>query len=176
MLIWWWDGLAWRYSISRWRASTECHDALWRRFIFLKDTTLIEINNDDECMKNNTYMLVRVIYERYIGLCHEDDLKMNTIGTSCILCVHIHRDTSPFMMMSTDAYAMMMMMIIIIMLHITLRGLLTSKRGHRQLARLWCVQGGANRLGIHTRTCGLCVEKYYTSNFVWTWGHPYDDF
>ena len=36
--------------------------------------------------------------------------------------------------------------------------------------------GGANHLGIHARTCGSCVEKYYTSNFVRTGGHPYDDF
>ena len=36
--------------------------------------------------------------------------------------------------------------------------------------------GGANRLGIHTRMCGSCVEKYYTSNFVYTRGNSYDGF
>ena len=55
---------------------------------FSKDMTLIE-ENEDECMKTNTYMLLRVIYEWCIGLCHEDDLKMKTIGISCILCVHV---------------------------------------------------------------------------------------
>ena len=56
---------------------------------FSKDTTLIEVN-DDEHMKINIYMLLRVIHDQCIGLRHEDDLKMKTIGTSCILCVHIH--------------------------------------------------------------------------------------
>ena len=36
--------------------------------------------------------------------------------------------------------------------------------------------GGANRLEIHACTCGSCVGKYYTSNFVRTGGHPYDGF
>jgi len=82
---------------------------------FLK-TTLVNVN-DNECMKVNACMLLRVMCEQCIGLCHKDDLKMKTTGTSCILCVHIHRDTSPFMMMSTDAYTMMM---IIIMSRMTL--------------------------------------------------------
>ena len=38
---------------------------------------------------------------------------------------------------------------------------------------MW-VQGGVNHLGIHSHTCGSCVRKYYTSNFVRTRGHPYD--
>ena len=76
-------------------------------------------------MKTNTYMVLRVIYEWCIGVCHEYDLKMKTIRTSCILCVHIQRDTSPFMMMSTDVYTMMMM---VIMPSMTLKGLLTSGR------------------------------------------------
>ena len=50
--------------------------------------------------------VTRVMFERCIGLCHQDDLKMKTIGTSCILCVYIHQDTSLFMMMSIDAYTM----------------------------------------------------------------------
>ena len=44
-------------------------------------------------------MLPRVMCERGIGLCHKDDLKIKTTGTSGILCVHIHRDTSLSMMM-----------------------------------------------------------------------------
>ena len=36
--------------------------------------------------------------------------------------------------------------------------------------------GGANHLGTHTRTCGSCVEKYYTSNFLQTRSHIYDGF
>ena len=59
-------------------------------------------------MKVNACMLLRVMCEWRIGLCLKDDLKMKTIGTSYILCVHIHRDTSPFMMMSADAHSMMM--------------------------------------------------------------------
>ena len=39
---------------------------------------------DDECMNVNACMLLRVMCERFIGLCHTDDLKMKTIGTSCI--------------------------------------------------------------------------------------------
>ena len=31
-----------------------------------------------------------------------------------------------------------------------------------------------NRLSIHARTCGSCVGKYCTSNFVRAGGHPYD--
>ena len=38
-------------------------------------------------MKANACMLLRVMCERCIGLCLQDDLKMKTIGTSCILCV-----------------------------------------------------------------------------------------
>jgi len=53
-------------------------------------------------------MLLRVLCERCIGLCPKDDLKMKTIENSCILCVHMHRDTSQFMMMSADAQSMMM--------------------------------------------------------------------
>ena len=36
--------------------------------------------------------------------------------------------------------------------------------------------GGANRLGIHARTCESCVGKYYTSNLVRTGGNLYDGF
>ena len=49
-------------------------------------------------------MLLRVMFERYIRLFHKNDLKIKIIGTSCILCVHIHWDIFPFMMMSMDAY------------------------------------------------------------------------
>ena len=63
-------------------------DALWR-WVF-EDTTLVNVN-DNECMKANTCMLLRVMCKSYIRLCHKYDLKMKTIGTSCILCVHIHR-------------------------------------------------------------------------------------
>ena len=84
-------------------------------------------------MKTNTYMLLRVIYEQCKMFYREDDLKMKTIETSCILCVHIHQDTFPFMMMSKDVYAMM---IIIIMPDVALRSQLTSRRRYRQLARL----------------------------------------
>ena len=83
-------------------------------------------------MKINTCMLPRVMCERCIGLCHKDDLKMKTIRTSCILCIHIHWVTSPFMMMSMDVYNMTM---ITIMPRMTLRGLLTSGRRYGQLAR-----------------------------------------
>ena len=118
-------------------------------------------------MKTNTYLLFNVTYEWCIGLCHKDYLKMKTIGTSCNVSIHIHRDTSPFMIMSTDAYAIMIMMMMIIP-RMTPRGLLTSG----QLTRLWWVQGGANYLGIYNHTCGSCVEKYYTSNFCPDWKSP----
>ena len=50
---------------------------------FSKDTTLIEVK-DDEGMNTNTYIMLSVTYDRCIELCHEDDLKIKTIGTSCI--------------------------------------------------------------------------------------------
>ena len=46
-------------------------------------------------------------------------LKIKTIGTSCILCVHIHRNTSPFMIMSANTRNMMMR---VFMGSMTLRG------------------------------------------------------
>ena len=76
-------------------------------------------------MKVNACMLLRVTCEQCIGLCHKDNLKMKTTGTSCVLCVHIHHVTSLLMRMSTDAYTMM---IIIIMPCMILEGLLTSGR------------------------------------------------
>ena len=48
--------------------------------------------------------------------------------------------------------------------------------GYEQLAWLWWVLEGANRLETHARTCGSCVGKYYTSNFVLTGGYLYDGF
>ena len=80
---------------------------------------------------------------------------------------------SSFMMLSTDAYIMMM---IIIMPRMTLEGLLTSGRWLRRASPTMMGPGDVNHLGIHAHTCGSCVGKYYTSNFVWTRGHPYDDF
>ena len=77
-------------------------------------------------MKANACMLLRIMCGRCIGLCHKNDLKIQTIGTSCILCVHIHRVTFPFMMMGTNAYTMMI--IVNIMPCMTFWGLLTSKR------------------------------------------------
>ena len=103
--VWWWNDLIWRCSILRCCACIKCHDALWWQVF--KDTTLVNVN-DDECIKANACMLLKVMCERCIGLCLKDGLKMNTIGTSCILCVHIYRDTSPLMMMSADAHSMMM--------------------------------------------------------------------
>ena len=50
----------------------------------------------------------------------------------------------------------------------------TSSYG--QLARLWWAQGGAYRQRILARKCGLCVGKYYRSNFIRTRGYPYDGF
>ena len=97
-------------------------------------------------MKANACMLLRVICERYIALCHKDDLKMKTIGTSCILCVHKHRVTPPFMIMSTNAYTMMMM----IMPRMT--------------------------LGFCWSTLICVGRVYYTSNFIWTRANPYDGF
>ena len=69
--------------------------------------------NGDERMKINACTLLTVMCERCIGLCHKNDLEVKTIGTLCILCVHIHRDTSPFMVTSTDAYTMIMMIMMI---------------------------------------------------------------
>ena len=132
-IVWWWDELTWCYSISRWSACIEYHDALW--WCYFLRTTLIEVN-DDKHMMTNIYIVLSVTYKRCIGLCHEDNLKMKVIGTSCIVCVHIRRDTSPFMMMSTNTYAMMMMMI---MPRMTLRGLLTFGCRYKQLTRLWWV-------------------------------------
>ena len=131
--VWWWNDLIWWCSILRWCACITCHDALWRRVY--KDTTLVNIN-DDECIKANVCMLLRVMCEWWKELHHKHDLKMKTMGTSCILCVHIHRDTFLFMMICTDAYTMMMMMV---MHRMTLRGLLTSERRNGQLAWLWWV-------------------------------------
>ena len=99
--VWWWNNLIWRDTCIK------CHDALWRRVF--KDN-LVNVN-DDERMKANACMLLIIMCERCIGLCHKDDSKMKTVGTLCILCVHIHRDTFSFMMKSTDTYTMIMMMI-----------------------------------------------------------------
>ena len=74
-------------------------------------------------------------------------------------------------MMSIDAYTMMMM---IIMPRMILEGLMSSRCRYGQLARLWWVQRGANRLEIHALMCELCVGKYYKFNFILTGGHPYD--
>ena len=93
--------------------------------------------------------------------------------TSCILCVHIHRVTSPFMMMSVGAYTMMMMTILPRMI---LEGLLTSGHRYRKLARLWRVHGAANHLGIHARRFGSCVRKSTYLQFCIEWRPPYDDF
>ena len=112
---------------------------------FSKDTTLVEVN-DDERMKTNTYILLSLTYERCTGLCHEEYLKMKIIGVSCILRVHIHRDTSSFMMMSTDAYAMMMM----IMPCMKLNGLLTSERRYGLLAQLCWVRGWEPSGDLHS--------------------------
>ena len=49
-------------------------------------------------MKANACMLPRVMCERCIGLCHKNDLKMKTIGTSCILY------TSGYFLIYDDEY------------------------------------------------------------------------
>ena len=98
---------------------------------FLKTHPLVNVN-DNESMKANACMLLRVMCEWCIGLCYNDDLKMNIIGTSCILCRHIYRDTSSFMMMSMNAYTIMMM----VMPRMTLRGLMTFGCRYEKLARL----------------------------------------
>ena len=127
--VWWSNDLTWWCSTLRWCIYIKCHDALWRRVY--KDTTLINVN-DDEYMKVNACILFRVMCEWCIGLCHKDDLTMKTL---CILCAHKHRVTSPFMMMSTDAYAIMLMPCM------TLKDLLIFGRRYGQLTRLWWVQG-----------------------------------
>ena len=46
-------------------------------------------NNDDECMKTIACILLRVICERNLGLCHQDVLKMRNyrdfMHSVCIL-------------------------------------------------------------------------------------------
>ena len=76
-----------------------------------------------------TYINIRT----KLGLCHEDVFKTRNHRDLMHFCVHKHRASSPFMMMSTDVYTTMMM---VIMPHMTLRGLLTSKRRYGQLARI----------------------------------------
>ena len=90
--------------------------------------------SNDKYMKAYAYMLPRVICEEYVRLCHMNDFRMKSIGTSCILYLHLHWDTSPFMMMSTDTYTMIMMMIMPCMIF---KGLLYLQTfGYSQLARL----------------------------------------
>ena len=120
---------------------------------------------EDQYTQKAVLYELRVICERCIRLCHKDDLKMKTIRISCILCAHIHWVTSPFMIMCTDAYTMMM---IIIMPHMTRLRIASST--------MMGLEGCKSRLGIHASTCGSCIGKYYTSNFVPTRDHPYDDF
>ena len=98
---------------------------------------------------------------------------MKLVGISYILCVHIHWVTSPFMIMSIDAYTMLMMMI---MPRMMLGGLLTSR--HLAMDNQLDCDGfkGVNRLGTHACMCWLCVGKYYTSYFVRTGGHVYNGF
>ena len=61
--------------------------------LFSKNTTLIEVNND-ECMKTNTYILLSVTYERYIGLCHKDNLKIENY-MDLMHCVYIYIEILP---------------------------------------------------------------------------------
>ena len=69
---------------------------------FHKDTTLININDDE---RKKTDSNIRIEF----GLCHKDVFNdKKSLGPHAFLCVHKHRDTSPFMMMSTDVYATMM--------------------------------------------------------------------
>ena len=114
-------------------------------------------------------------------LCLKDGLKMKTIGTSCILCSytlgyfsiyddeygHVHYDDD-------DEYGRV---------HYDddhhhashdTQGLQTLDIATNASSTI--MGRGAKRLGFHTRTCGSCVGKYYTSNFVRTGGHPYDGF
>ena len=84
-------------------------------------------------MKANACMLLRVMCEWCIGLCLKDDLKMKTIGTSCILYVNIHRDTSSFMMISLNPHSMMI--IKVFMGSMTPRVSLTSGRRCRLVTR-----------------------------------------
>ena len=95
---------------------------------------------------------------------------METIGTSCILCVHKHRITSPFMMMSMDAYTMIM--IIIIMPHMKLGGILTSEHPTMEsypdyVGSRRCELSGDSRLHMWV----VCREV-----LVQTGGHPNDAF
>ena len=127
--VWWWNDLIWRCSILRCCACIKCHDALWRQVF--KYTTLVNVN-DDECMKANACMLLKVMCERCIGLCLKDDLKIKTMGTSFILYVNIHRDTSSFMMISANPHSMMIM---VFMGSMTPRVSLTSGRRYRLVTR-----------------------------------------
>ena len=84
-------------------------------------------------MKAKVCILLTVICEVYIGLCHKDVLKMKNLRDLMHFVCTYTSSYFPFMMMSTDAYTTMIM---IIMPCMTLRGLLTSTRRYNQLARL----------------------------------------
>ena len=56
------------------------------------------------------------------------------------------------------------------------RGFANLRTSLREARSTMMGLGGANFLGIHACMCGLCVGKYYTSNFVRTGGHPNDMF
>ena len=71
--VWWWNDWIWSCFILRWCTCIKCHDALWWQVF--KDTALVNVN-DGECMKANVFMLLRVMCERCISLCHKNDLKI----------------------------------------------------------------------------------------------------
>ena len=96
---------------------------------------------------------------------------MKTIGISCILCVHIHRIISAFMITSTDEYTMMM----IIIPFMIFEGLLTSI--HLIIDnQLDYDESKGCELRIHARTYGSCIWKYYTSNLIQIGAHLYGGF
>ena len=98
---------------------------------------------------------------------------MKTIGPSCILFIHLHWVTSPFMMMSTDAYNMMMIIIIVMF---CIEVLLTFGVQLQTTSPTMMGLEGANCLVDSCSHMWLCVGKYYTTNFVRTRGHLYDGF
>ena len=97
-------------------------------------------------MKAKACILIRVISEVYIGLCHKDVLKMkNPRDLMHFVCTYTSSYFS-FMMMSTDAYTMMM---IIIKPCMTLTGLHDKPSLHPGVRdRATCQPLGQDRRGI----------------------------
>ena len=84
------------------------------------------------------------------------------------ICMFISIGVLPLEMMSADAHSMTNR---VFMRSMTLWGS-ADLRTSLQISLTRESKGCANALGIHTRTCGSCVGKYYTSNLTETGGHP----